>query len=603
MGFFSHSNKTSTNTKTGSSWLTPPGLRKQQQQQQQQHGHHGQQYQQGYSHQYQQPPQPATSGASNQYQQYQQYQQQPTTTTTTTPAAAAAAGTTNYSSSYANNPPAYNPSVSSTMATATGSNTAQMYGGATVAPNQQQQQQPKKYINVNGVMKKNPEFTKWQQQQQQQQSSSSAQSGKPQNQQHRAQIQQQQQQHLRQQQQELGFVSNMDDHARLMQDLQQDVPLAESTNATIEMMQEPDISLEAGMQPNEMVDALGQVLGKYEVPFGLINKLMMLSEYQSLEFIVDDSGSMNMISDTFNPTTGQPNTRWQEAWQRLKEMVEILAYVPFNQIGIEFLNRPTRIQLKRQQLENAGGSDGGTTTSAESPTSFLQRAYAEIDAAFQPMPRGTTPVFRKLQESMLRGQGCSIARYLMCDGVPDGLNAVQQITLLVKNRPEPQQNPLTFLSCTNQDEEVEWMKDAEEIAPFCSEADDYDDERREVVGDQGLALPYTRGFWLVCQLVAAMNPDDLDAMDESIPFTKSTLDNLLGHVSSQESYRYYWDHFTKAQATRQVARIDGRPSPTDQLKKRQRWNYQEFLMAPLARDIPQVQQFKQQMIQLSSQQL
>mmetsp|Transcript_26497 Transcript_26497/g.63085 ORF Transcript_26497/g.63085 Transcript_26497/m.63085 type:complete len:562 (+) Transcript_26497:120-1805(+) len=560
MGFFN--NKTS--------WLTPPGQRTQhhQQQQQQQGGHHGQQYQQGYSQQY----------------------QQPTTT------AAATAGSTNYSSNYANNPPAYNPSASSTMATATSSTTTRTHGGAAVAPNQQQQQQPKKYINVNGVMKKNPEFTKWQQQQQ----SSSSSSPQPQNQQHQTQIQQQQQQHLRQQQQELGFVSNMDDHARLMQDLQQDVPLAESTNATIEMMQEPDISLEAGMQPNEMVDALGQVLGKYEVPFGLINKLMMLSEYQSLEFIVDDSGSMNMISDTFNSTTGQPNTRWQEAWQRLKEMVEILAYVPFNQIGIEFLNRPTRIQLKRQQLPNASG--GGTTTTAESPTSFLQRANAEIDAAFQSLPRGTTPVFRKLQESMLRGQGYSIARYLMCDGVPDGLNAVQEITRLVRNRPNPQQNPLTFLSCTNQDEEVEWMKDAEEIAPFCSEADDYDDERREVVGDQGLALPYTRGFWLVCQLVAAMNPDDLDAMDESIPFTKSTLDNLLGHVSSQESYKYYWDHFTKAQATRQVARIDGRPSPIDQLKKRQRWNYQDFLMAPLARDIPQVRQFQQQMIQLSSQQ-
>ena len=465
------------------------------------------------------------------------------------------------------NPPAFNPSASiSTTTTATSAATGRS--------------QPKKYINVNGVMKKNPEYTKWQQQQQQQQA--------PQQQ---AQNHQQQQQ----QQHELGFVSNMDDHAQLMQDIQRDVPLAESTNATIEMMQEPDISLEAGMQPNEMVDALGQVLAKYEVPFGLMNKLMILSEYQSLEFIVDDSGSMNLISDTFNPTTGQPNTRWQEAWQRLKEMVEILAYVPFNQIGIEFLNRPNRIQLQRQRSANGGGG------AAESPTSFLQRAYKEIDMAFQSPPHGTTPVLEKLQESMSRGQGYSIARYLMCDGQPNGGSyAIQQITRLVRNRAAPQQNPLTFLSCTNQDEEVEWMKDAEEIAPYCSEADDYDDERREVVGDQGMALPYTRGFWLICQLVAAMNPNDLDAMDESVPFTKQTLDNLLGHVSTQESYKYYWDHFLKAQASREVARIDGRPSPTDLLKKRQRWNYQDFLMAPLATNIPQVQQFHQQMLRLAS---
>jgi hypothetical protein len=156
------------------------------------------------------------------------------------------------------------------------------------------------------------------------------------------------------------------------------------------------------------------------------------------------------------------------------------------------------------------------------------------------------------------------------------------------------------LSCTNEDSEVEWMKDAEEIAPYCSESDDYDDERREVVGDQGLALPYTRGFWLVCQLVAAMNPHDLDAMDESVPFTKQTLDNLLGHVSSEQSYKYYWDHFVQAQASREVSREDGRPSQTDLLKTRQRWNYQDFLRAPIARDVPAVQQFQSQMIQLSS---
>jgi hypothetical protein len=92
----------------------------------------------------------------------------------------------------------------------------------------------------------------------------------------------------------------MDDHARLNEDLGQDIPLAESTNATIEMMQEPDISLEAGMQPDEMVDALGNILAKYEVPMGLMNKLPMLPEYQAQEFIVNDSGSMRCTSDTVN---------------------------------------------------------------------------------------------------------------------------------------------------------------------------------------------------------------------------------------------------------------------------------------------------------------
>eukprot|EP00957_Ditylum_brightwellii_P046698 3543846-Ditylum_brightwellii.AAC.1 len=118
-----------------------------------------------------------------------------------------------------------------------------------------------------------------------------------------------------------------------------EVALSESTNATIEIIQEPDISFEAGMSPDTMVDALGDLLNKYEVPIGLMNKLICFSEFQVLEFLIDDSGSMNV---------GQPISRWQEAQSRLKEMIEVLAYVPFNQIEIIFLNRSDRVSLQRQ---------------------------------------------------------------------------------------------------------------------------------------------------------------------------------------------------------------------------------------------------------------
>lgn len=377
----------------------------------------------------------------------------------------------------------------------------------------------------------------------------------------------------------LAVVSNMDDHMKLNEDLGTNVPLAESTDATIEMMQEPEISLEAGMQPDEMVDQLGAILGKYEVPMGLMNKLMMLSEYASLEFIIDDSGSMQMNSDTMNPVTRKPNTRWQEAHQRLKEMVEILAYVPFNQIGLEFLNRKDRVTLKRNGM---------------SPENFLRGANEQIDTQFARGPSGTTPALEKLQESFLRGQGVSIARYFFGDGLPNGgRRAISEIVRIIKNRPEPSLNPVTFLSCTNEDEAVEWMKDCEEVAPYCSESDDFGDESREVLEDQGEALPYTRGFWLICQLVAAMNPDDLDAMDESVPFTKLTLDNLLGIQHNEESYRYYFDSFVRNQQKRKGH------SESDRLKKNTRWNYQEFLTAPVAKNIRSVQQFNQQMSRLN----
>ena len=306
---------------------------------------------------------------------------------------------------------------------------------------------------------------------------------------------------------------------------------------------------------------------------------MMLSEYQSLEFIIDDSGSMQCLSDTVDPVTRQPCTRWKEAQVRLKEVIEIVAYVPFNQIGIEFLNRHDRITLVRQ---------------GRPPAAVLQDAYQQIDAVFAKAPYGTTPALEKIQESLIRGQGASIARYFFGDGVPNGgLRAQQEIIKILTNRQDPAGNPMTFVSCTNEDDQVEWMKDCEEVAPYCSESDDYQDEAAEVLRDQGPALPYTKGFHIICTLVAAMNPDDLDAMDESVPFTKSTLDNLLGVQHNEESYKYYFDCFVKAQSQRKVE------GPMDTVKKNVRWNYADFLRAPVANQIPQVQQLKRQLAQMS----
>ena len=119
------------------------------------------------------------------------------------------------------------------------------------------------------------------------------------------------------------------------------------------MLQEPENALEAGMQPDDMIDQLGELLTKYETPIGLMNKLMVISEYQSLEFIVDDSG--------------KPISRWIEAQRRLKEIIEVVAYVPFEQIGIEFLNRKDRISLTRQ---------------GRTPHQFLEAAYRDIVAVF-----------------------------------------------------------------------------------------------------------------------------------------------------------------------------------------------------------------------------
>ena len=139
-----------------------------------------------------------------------------------------------------------------------------------------------------------------------------------------------------------------------------------------------------------------------------------------------------------------------------------------------------------------------------------------------------------------------------------------------------------------------------QIAPFCSESDDFRDEAREVQKDQGFGLPYSQGFHLICQLVAAMNPEDLDAMDESIPFTKFTLDNLLGVVHNEQTYRHYFDGFVKAQRSRTIE-IDNRtgmPSKLDMIRKNVRWEYNSFLTTQGTRKrIPQVVDVQRQLLE------
>jgi hypothetical protein len=243
-------------------------------------------------------------------------------------------------------------------------------------------------------------------------------------------------------------VTNMEDHEQLNQVSMAgggpEVPLSESTNATIEMMQDPEICMQAGMTPDNMVDELGAVLNKYEVPMGLMNKLMMLSEFDYLEFMIDDSGSMTLPTDSIDPQTGRPQTRWMEAKRRVMEMIEVLAYLPFKQIDICFLNRPDRLNFIRN------GRD---------PQNLLALCNWCIEGVFQADAYGSTPFLERLQESFSRGANKNIARYYFGDGVPNGGNSAKaEIVRILCSRQNPEGNPMTFLSCTNEDAQVEVSK-------------------------------------------------------------------------------------------------------------------------------------------------
>mmetsp|Transcript_27581 Transcript_27581/g.92234 ORF Transcript_27581/g.92234 Transcript_27581/m.92234 type:complete len:463 (-) Transcript_27581:528-1916(-) len=416
--------------------------------------------------------------------------------------------------------------------------------------------QEKKYIMVNGVMKLNPKWTKPGAPPNSKPSKGNADDA-------------------------LAFPTNMDDYAA-MNSLKEgtagtSVQMAESTVATLDIMQDAEFR-KAIAADEEIVDELGRIFSRHEIPLGLMNKLLMLSEFSSLDFLIDDSGSMNLETDSVD-AQGRVMSRWGEARTRMIDMLEVLAYVPIKKVTVRFMNRRDTASLER--------------TPKQTPEAFAKLARETVEGLFTAPPGGGTPALNLLQSALAAARGTSAAFYLFCDGVPSGGQAeIDAIKRLVMDRPNPEQHPITFISCTNDDAAVEWMKDVEEVAPFVSELDDYEDEAREVLRDQGYGFPFTPGFHLICQLCAAMNPHDLDAMDDSVPFTRETLSNLLGINLGDHEYEHYFSRFLEAQKAQRPKWFAA--SPLDALRRETDWrkHYREFLAAPRANEIAAVAAYR-----------
>ena len=223
---------------------------------------------------------------------------------------------------------------------------------------------------------------------------------------------------------------------------------------------------------------LGIAVGccRYEVPIGLISKLHQLSnEHFHLEFLMDDSGSMNTPDAT--RLNGEKATRWEEAHERLLILMEILAYVPVAGVRIQFLNRPDVIELDHHQ---------------HTPASFLMAASDQINRCFAKKASSTTPLVERLESLLQRAEARPgrTAVYLFFDGEPNGgKQGIDKTARLLEQR-TAFKIPFTFVPCTGNEEAVGWAKHIEEkpmpdgSPSFMSELDDFESEKKEVLQDQ-----------------------------------------------------------------------------------------------------------------------
>lgn len=281
---------------------------------------------------------------------------------------------------------------------------------------------------------------------------------------------------------------------------------------------------------------LGTLFGRYEVPIGLLSKLLVLRDY-NLVFILDDSGSMENETDLHasdymsefmrgrGHPTGSKLTRWSEQEDRLHLLMEFLCWIPTGKITIGFLNRSHKLVLR-----------GCADTPRPYPLECLDTARRFIQQTFAIRPCGQTPIWTRLEEAP--SLNTKTMTYLFTDGVPTDAS-IQELKRYISQRASPDLNPLTLVSCTAEDDEVAWMREVDEEAPFVAEIDDYATERGEVMSKQGEGFPYSKGMWIMCLLVAAIHPHDLDALDEAKPLTLEALSELMGRLLTREEYALY----------------------------------------------------------------
>jgi hypothetical protein len=354
-----------------------------------------------------------------------------------------------------------------------------------------------------------------------------------------------------------GVMTKVDDKGQKMEP---DIPLAilatpddimNATEAYGSMGQQlviPQATISAlENTDSEVLDILSTLFAKYEVPIGLLHKLIALKNYD-LVFVLDDSGSMSTLSNLttndyssdymrgvcsgYQSTVSGPKriSRWDEEEDRLHLLMDFLVWIPTGLLKITFMNRANIIIVDK--------------ASGLGPQALLDKVHTDIRTVFSKGPAGGTPIKRCLDQSIALGNIKPTMIYLFTDGQPSDAT-IDSLKLLCKYRPKPINSPITFVSCTDEDAEVQWMKDVEEDGDYMSEIDDYVSERKEVLDSQGSGFPYTRGLWIMSLLVSAINPYDLDALDDEKPMRKSALSEILGYTLSESEYMIYWNGHPK----------------------------------------------------------
>ena len=214
----------------------------------------------------------------------------------------------------------------------------------------------------------------------------------------------------------------------------------------------------------------------------------------SIAVICDDSGSMN------TPVAAAPGaspyaprgTRWTELMETVSHVVELATCLADRGVDVHFLNRPPMLGVVHAQ---------------------------QVQAAFQHAPpQGFTPLTRALQQVLTDQREALRERKLLLiiatDGRPTDDRGNENIPgFLDALRALPQNCFVQIMACTDDDESVAYLNEADRDIARVDVTDDYRSERKEILAAQGANFHFTFGDYVVKAMLGPVD-NSFDKLDQ-----------------------------------------------------------------------------------------
>lgn len=235
-----------------------------------------------------------------------------------------------------------------------------------------------------------------------------------------------------------------------------------------------------------------EVCRQYEINDNFALRLRNLEGYD-IVIIADDSGSMNqpVTSPGADPFGALP-TRWDELKKTVSIITDISAIMDPDGIEVYFLNRGT--------LSNVTNS-------------------RRLDEAFSSPANGSTPIVQVLRHVLAVKTERKRLILIATDGCPDDVAGLDGKMLdgkmafrYVLENERSVKDFVTILACTDDDSILSYLNGWDRDIPRVDVVDDYQSEKKEILGVQGPQFAFSFGDYVVKALMGSIDTwfDNLD---------------------------------------------------------------------------------------------